>query len=357
MYCGGATSTRTGSIDTSLGSAIRLSIRERGATSTSSSRTTPPGEAPSISAQSRSRSAGSSVPCQADGPAQTCKYLTGSAVCPDCPSTPSPIPPDRNEPTPDRANPAGAFHWDAPSEEGRTVRSVSRPRLQDGRTALRPNIESFQPNDPRGRRTWRQAGSDDRPNPAGPHPGTQPPANASSRPSSSSPAGPRSFDASASIREDSKTTPLQRKTFVPSERPPCRVPVESLLRSSRRTTSMDTSSADDRPILVNGKAPRLTNPPASDRNTSFHLNDQQSVPAERQPADPFVQARLWRAVFTSPPPTLATLCGRPNEPNLHPPHTTHAESRRTGGTRSTVRAAETQPQSTSATASPSPLTF
>jgi hypothetical protein len=30
MYCGGATSTRTGSIDTSLGSAIRHSIRERG---------------------------------------------------------------------------------------------------------------------------------------------------------------------------------------------------------------------------------------------------------------------------------------------------------------------------------------
>jgi|GEM_PF-5875946 len=111
------------------------------------------------------------------------------------------------------------------------------------------------------------------------------------------------------------------------------------------------------PSLSTAKRHGSTNPPASDRNTSFHLNDQQSVPAERQPADPFVQARLWRAVFASPPPTLATLCGRPNEPNLHPPHTTHAESRRTGGTRSTFRAAVTQPQSTSATASPSLLTF
>lgn len=153
------------------------------------------------------------------------------------------------------------------------MRSVSRPRLQDGRTALRPNIESFQPNDPRGRRTWRQAGSDDLRNPAGPHPRTQPPANASSRPYSSSPAGPRSLDASASTREDSNTTPLQRKTFVPSERPPCRVPVESLLRSSRRTTSMDTSSADDRPILVNGKAPWLHQPTG--------LRSQHLVPSKR----------------------------------------------------------------------------
>lgn len=150
---------------------------------------------------------------------------------------PNPIQPDRSEPSPDPANPAGPFHGNAPSQEGRTGRSVSTPRLQEGRTDLRPNIESFQPNDPRGRRTCRQAGSDDRPNPAGPHPRTPPPAKASSRPSSSSPAGPRSHAAPAWTREDRNPTPIQRATLVLSERQPHRVPVESLIRRSRRTTS------------------------------------------------------------------------------------------------------------------------
>lgn len=70
----------------------------------------------------------------------------------------------------------------------------------------------------------------------------------------------------------------------------------------------------------------LANPPPSHRITSFHRNDQQFVPAERQPDDPFVQARRVRAVFDSHPPTLSTPGGPANELTDQPPNTANDET-------------------------------
>ena len=81
----------------------------------------------------------------------------------------------------------------------------------------------------------------------------------------------------------------------------------------------------------------LGNPPRSHRTASFHRNAQQSVPAERQPADPIVPARRVRAVFDSPHPSLSTLGGRANEPISQPRNATNAGSRRHAETLSTLR--------------------
>ena len=240
---------------------------------------------------------------------------------------PNPIQPDRIEPTPDQANPAGAFHGNAPSQEGRTGCSVNTPQLQDGRTDLRPNIEPFQPNEPRGRRTCRQAGSNDRPNQAGPYQRTPPPAKASSRASFTSPAGPRSFAAPAWTREDRKTA--ERHRWAPAVR------------------TIDSSS-----VAATRSWP--TNPPASSRTAPFHRNDQQSVPAERHPVESLVQVRRVGAVFASPPPVLSTLYDRANEPNPQPPHATNAGSSRARETRSTVRVTVTLTRDASAIACRSP---
>ena len=83
----------------------------------------------------------------------------------------------------------------------------------------------------------------------------------------------------------------------------------------------------------------LASPPPSHRITSFHRNDQQFVPAERQPDDPLVQARRVRAVFDSHPPTFSTLGGPANEPTDQPPNTTNDETRRDAETLYTLRAA------------------
>lgn len=56
----------------------------------------------------------------------------------------------------------------------------------------------------------------------------------------------------------------------------------------------------------------------SSRRASFHRNDPQPVPAERQTADPIVPARRLMAFFDSPPPSLSTLRGRAKEPTSRP---------------------------------------
>lgn len=81
----------------------------------------------------------------------------------------------------------------------------------------------------------------------------------------------------------------------------------------------------------------LANPPRPHRTPSFHRNVQQSVPAERQPDDPIVQARRVPAFFAPPQPSLSTLGGRTNEPTSQPRHATKAGSRRHAETRSTLR--------------------
>ena len=129
-----------------------------------------------------------------------------------------------------------------------------------------------------------------------------------------------------------------RSSVVPAERHP----------QAPAVRTIDPSSAC-------AKRHGSTNPPASDRITSFHRNDQQSVPAERRPADPFVQARRGMAVFASPPAALSTLRGLTTEPNQQPAKTSDAGSRRCAETLSTVRATATTPRSAWASDCTSPL--
>lgn len=174
------------------------------------------------------------------------------------------------------------------SQDGRSVpverpfprrqerRSVSSPRLQESRTARRPNIESFQPDDPNA--ADRQARSDDRLNQAGAKQRTSPPAQASSHPSLSTPAGPQSNAAPASTRQE-------RKPFHCPMKAPRSIGTHAsrLSRSAHQSFPQDDIKAYRRCGQL--ESPCLANPPASHRTVSFHRNDQRPVPADRHPTD------------------------------------------------------------------------
>lgn len=132
--CGGATSARPGPLDSPNGSAIRLSIRERGATSTRSSRTPQPGWAPSR-----------------DGPPSITPFEKRwiRYVLPRLPTEPgqgvsrddrlrSPVHP-LGAPRPNPIQPGRRVPVERTDPERQERRSVGRPRLQEGRTARRPN--------------------------------------------------------------------------------------------------------------------------------------------------------------------------------------------------------------------------
>ena len=155
--------------------------------------------------------------------------------------------------------------------------------------------------------------------------------------------GPRSLDASAP-RHETHHSP-STKTFVPSGMPavPASLSNRSSVVPAERRQWTPAVRTIDHPA-VNGSAMA----PPTHRLRSQHLvpSKRSTVRSGRTPAGRSVRSSTtMRAVSASPPPTLATLCGRPNEPNQPtPPHTTHAESRRTGGTRSSSCSRDATPK-------------
>ncbi len=128
-------------------------------------------------------------------------------------------------------------------------------------------------------------------------------------------ARPRSHTDPAATGQDRNTTRHQREPLVPLERaaPASRsahpsFPQNDIEQCGQRCGHLEPHRGNDMP----------RQPTA--------LTSNRLVPAERQPADPFVQARRVRAVFGSPHPGLSTLGGPTNEPTSQPAHATSAGS-------------------------------